>query len=120
MGVGGGEVRAGGELLVASGAQFEKQVLAEFHHRNTRGCRIPEGSISFPQYLDVYCFAIFWGMIILDDVVKSFEVTGDKPVSTSEKRVVAARAVATLTETGDACLVASGKLGHTRGQAGMY
>ena len=45
-------------LADALGAHFKKRVLCMFHAANTWVCRIPEGTTSVLQYLDVYFFAI--------------------------------------------------------------
>ena len=59
------------KVLIADalGAHFKKQVLRMFHAANTWVCRIPTGTTSFLQYLDVYFFAIwkdtiFWMMLL--------------------------------------------------------
>ena len=64
----------------ALGAHFKKQVLCMFHAVNTWVCRIPEGTTSFLQHLDVYFFAIRKDTLhnILDDVAEILEEAGTR------------------------------------------
>ena len=110
-------------LADALGAHFKKQVLKMFHAANTWVCRIPAGTTSFLQYLDVYFFSIWKNMLydILDDVAEVLEEAGSKRVSASEKRVLLTKAVAdawqaTVRKTAATRPEAFGKLGYTWGE----
>ena len=109
-------------LADALGAHFKKEVLSMFHAAKTWVCRIPEGTTSFLQYLDVYFFATWKYTLynILDDVAEILEEANTKRVSASEKRVLVTKAVAdawdaTIPKTATTCPQAFGKLGYTSG-----
>ena len=109
-------------LADALGAHFKKEVLSMFHAANTWVCRIPEGTTSFLQYLDVYFFATLKDTLynILDDVAEILEEGNTKRVSASEKRVLVTKAVAdawdaTILKTATTRPQAFGQLGYTWG-----
>ena len=109
-------------LADALGAHFKKEVSSMFHAANSWVCRIPEGTTSFLQYLDVYFFATWKDTLynILNDVAKILEEGNTKRVSASEKRVLVTKAVAdawdaTILKTATARPQAFGQLGYTWG-----